>query len=913
MAILVMAISALPVLAQKNLLKGAVVDTAEKRTLEFSIVALIDRRDSSLYRSVRSGKDGTFELTKITPSHYTLLIAYPKMADFLQDIHVTDTTSLDLGKVPMITEVKLLEEVVVRAGVPIRMRGDTLEYNADSFAVKPGSNVEELLKRLPGILIEKDGKIMAQGQEVKKVLVDGDEFFSDDPGLALKYLQAGAVEKVQVYDEKSEQAQFTGMDDGKRARTINLKLKKNRRNGYFGKLSAGSNGNRYYQHEAMGALFNQGLKISVFGLAFRNGAQGMNYEDMEKYVAKDYEPIDDGTGGMYYTARDVDEAENLYGAGLPETLTGGAHFSNKWGNGQHKAFGNYRIKKADADGWYNSTSKTVLPDGTSFSNSSETKEYNYLFQQKASGSITLGLDSFTTLKIGANGGLVNRSANRQSLSGSSNEKGFRVNSSQQNNQSEGDERQFETNVQLQKRFRKDGRTFTLKVQQNYSRRLNDLTVFSANDFYDPATGAFKNTDTVHQLQQTNAPVESYAVQGIYTDKFSKDWGYKVDYGWRTARSSNVFNIYNNLNGKFADRVDSLSNDYDFTVNTHITGVNLNWSRQKVSLNVGGKLFHTSLDQVNNDLKDHSRRRFVNIAPEVRLGIRLPGFSSLNFSYTGHTVQPSVEQLQPLLRTSNRLYVQEGNANLRPAFMQSANFTYFKFSAAKQTNFYINFGADYTSNAIVNQQMRDAQDRTVNKFINLDGIVGLRADMSYGWYYEKLHLRPSVMIGASRYGNYSALNGEKLRNESINANGNFRLVHEWKKVMTTTYSFTANFGFGRSSLGSSASSRNFFHRHSIDSRVYLPWKLSLNSDCELGFIPKNSAFNSSINTVRWNMGLEKKFLKDESLSLLFNVNDLLNQNTGYTRQVSGNYTNESNRFVIKRYFLLTATWNFTKKI
>ncbi|WP_315815984.1 hypothetical protein [Paraflavitalea speifideaquila] len=129
----------------------------------------------------------------------------------------------------MITEARLLEEVVVRAGVPIRMRGDTLEYTADSFALKPNSSVEELLKRLPGIQVERDGKIMAQGQEVKKVLVDGDEFFSDDPGLALKYLQSGSVDKVQVFDQKSEQAQFTGIDDGTRNKTINLKLKRTKR------------------------------------------------------------------------------------------------------------------------------------------------------------------------------------------------------------------------------------------------------------------------------------------------------------------------------------------------------------------------------------------------------------------------------------------------------------------------------------------------------------------------------------------------------------------------------------------------------------------------------------------------------------------------------------------------------------
>jgi uncharacterized UBP type Zn finger protein len=135
------------------------------------------------------------------------MISYPGMADWLDDITISDTSKIDLKKIIMIPESVLLQEVVVRAGVPIRMKGDTLEYTADSFGVRAGANVEELLKRLPGIQVDKNGKITAQGKEVQKVLVDGDEFFSDDPGLATKYLNAEAVEKVQVFDKKSEQAE----------------------------------------------------------------------------------------------------------------------------------------------------------------------------------------------------------------------------------------------------------------------------------------------------------------------------------------------------------------------------------------------------------------------------------------------------------------------------------------------------------------------------------------------------------------------------------------------------------------------------------------------------------------------------------------------------------------------------------
>lgn len=223
--------------------------------------------DSTLYKSFRSDEDGSFEISKIPDGQYMVMVSYPRMADYLEMISVTDTSKINLGKIAMITQATLLKEVVVRSGAAIRMKGDTLEYTADSFALRPNANVAELLKRLPGIQVQSNGKIIAQGKEVKKVLVDGDEFFSDDPALALKYLTADAIDKVQVYDKKSDQADFTGIDDGKRTKTINLKLKKNSKNGYVGKLAAGNNGKEYYNNEGMAALFKKSKKISVFGLA----------------------------------------------------------------------------------------------------------------------------------------------------------------------------------------------------------------------------------------------------------------------------------------------------------------------------------------------------------------------------------------------------------------------------------------------------------------------------------------------------------------------------------------------------------------------------------------------------------------------------------------------------------------------
>lgn len=911
---LVFIIFIIPAQAQKNSLKGTVLDTAENRKLHYSIVALINKADSALYVAIRTNTDGEFELTKIPAGKYTVMISYPKMADFLHDITVTDTSTIDLGKVFMITEAKLLEEVVVRAGVPIRMRGDTLEYTADSFALKPNSSVEELLKRLPGIQVERDGKIIAQGQEVKKVLVDGDEFFSDDPGLAMKYLQAGAVDKVQVFDQKSEQAQFTGIDDGTRNKTINLKLKKNKKNGYFGKLSAGADGKDYYQHEAMGALFSGTRKVSVFGTAAKTGRAGLSYSDMSKYVAQDYEVISDGTGGVaYYTSNGDYESDSYYGNGLPAVLYGGAHFSDKWRGDKQKLFANYRIKEIKANGWSNSNGSNILPDGTGFFNKNDSRDESYSFTQRGSGSLSLALDSFSTLKIAANGSLGKNNNYSWSNSESKNEKGFSVNDNEQSNKNLSESRRFGSSITYQKKFRKEGRTFSLTFQQDYSNSHSDMYAFAATNYYDPASGTFKNADTLNQLQQTHNPFESYAARGVYTDRFTKEWGISLEYGWKTARSANVFNTFNNQGGKYDVRVDSLSNDYDFTVNTHITGATISWSKKKINITAGSKVYLTGLEQENNDIKSATKRNFVNIAPQVNMTLRIIRNGSISLNYSGQTVQPSVDQLQPLRRTSNRLYVQEGNPDLDPSFRHQGSLYFNKFNALKGSYMYVNLSYNYTDNAITSERSTDAQNRNVSRYINLDGLAGISAYTGINWQYKKLNLRPSVSANIGKSGGNIIQNGVKIKNENVYSSARISLAHDWENVMTTSYTGSANYNVGWSDAPNNRTNRNFSHTHSLTNNFFLPFKMELNSDCNFQFQPKNNAFNKSINIIQWNAFLQKKFLKNDEAIIKFSVNDILNQNTGYSRNVSGNNVYESNRLVLKRYWLLTLTWNFTKSI
>ena len=233
--------------SQNNTVTGTVSDITEKKPVKNAVVVLLTVKDSILYRFTRSAADGSFTLKNVKPGNYILMTTHPYFGDLLDNIEVKET-GLQLGTVALTSKSKLLQEVIVKSGSPIKIRGDTTVYTADSFKVSANANVEELLKKLPGIQVDKNGEIKAMGEKVEKVLVDGEEFFGDDPGMAVKNLRADAVKEVQVFDKKSEQAEFTGIDDGKTQKTINLKLKEDKKKGYFG------NRNRWWSCRCSGNI-----------------------------------------------------------------------------------------------------------------------------------------------------------------------------------------------------------------------------------------------------------------------------------------------------------------------------------------------------------------------------------------------------------------------------------------------------------------------------------------------------------------------------------------------------------------------------------------------------------------------------------------------------------------------------------
>ena len=330
--------------SQTQTLKGSLKDTSENRNLANTVISVLNKKDSVLVKFTRADKSGNFKIEGLKEGSYILLITHPYMGDYFDNIEVKANEPADLGNVHLTPKSKLLSEVIVKSGSPIKIKGDTLIYTADSFKVRPGANVEELLRRLPGITVDKSGQITAMGERVTKVLVDGEEFFGTDPGIATKNIRADAVQEVQVFDKKSDQAEFTGIDDGVKDKTINLKMKKMA--GYFGKVELGGGLKDKYDNSAMMNFFKNKRKLAGYGIMSNTGQTNLDWQDAQNYGGSDNMMsgmTDDG--GMYISYGGGDD--NYWGGrnGIPRNWNAGVHFSDKFNDNKNSFNSGYKFSK----------------------------------------------------------------------------------------------------------------------------------------------------------------------------------------------------------------------------------------------------------------------------------------------------------------------------------------------------------------------------------------------------------------------------------------------------------------------------------------------------------------------------------------------------------------------------------------
>ncbi len=891
--------------------KGLVTDTTGKLPLKYAVVAVISKTDSTLVNSIRSNIEGKFQLENLKQGAYTIMVTYPEMADFLVDINLTETSILDLGKIIMTSRYHLLEEVTVRAGKAIRMRGDTLEYKADSFQVAPGANVEALLRRLPGIEIGPDGKIKAQGKVVNTVLVDGDEFFRDDPTLVTQYLKASSVDKVQVFDKKSLEAEFSGIDDGVTNKTMNITLKEDSKKGLFGKLSVGSNGDGLYSHEGMVNKFNRKEKMAVFGISSNTGRMGLGYDDRAKFFTNTQSriSIEDEDEIMY----DMDFDEG-YSSGIPTSTNMGSQYVNKWNKDKQSINLNYSYGRVQSIGWETHSGSQLLPDNSIRASKGNNNSVSLNNKHNAIAAYETKIDSFSTVRISLNGLSGETSSASYDYEESKDGMGNFLNKSNQQITTNGKQQSVAGNFIWQKRFRKIGRVASLYFEQDNQERTSTKLAETTNFFY---SNNNPTADTLNQLQDNSGKTNKTRARLTFTEPISKKLLLSSEYTWSSIANDRNRNVFGqSVMGKYDDPIDTLSNNYHFNIRSHIPGLTIQYKTKKVSISGGSKINFSELEQVNLNLKETVIRRFNNYFPTARISLSLNEHNRIEIQYNGNTSQPSIEQLQPLRDNSNPLYTNIGNPNLRPSFNHSLTLSFSKYDFKGNS---LNVSANWrqTMNAFTSKQTVDQFNRSVTQYINRNN---LPSGSFFAFFNKTLFKKAStkslnlgIHINVSSNGYLHILNDQEIitRQKGLSVGANLTYF-KYNKLMLQ-YSFDVRFTTSNASIGNIGATKMFTHTHTPKATIYLPWKIELETNANMQFQPANRSFGNARNIVKWNASLQKKFLKNDKAILNLSVFDILNQYTGFYRSINGNGFYESSNNYIPRYALLSFIWNFSTKL
>ncbi|HEV7781232.1 MAG TPA: outer membrane beta-barrel protein [Chitinophagaceae bacterium] len=901
--------------AQQAMIRGTISDSSEKRNLHLAVISLLRKSDSVLVHYTRTDASGRFVLPKADTGQYVLLVTYPRFADYMEGVSLkTDT---DLEKIFMTQKSKLLDEVVIRTGGAVRIKGDTTEFVADSFKVKEGATVEDLLKKLPGFTVNSKGEIVAQGKRVDKVLVDGEEFFGDDPTMATQNIGAKAVDRVQVFDTKTEQQQLTGITTGNEGKTVNIKLKEDAKKGYFGKLHAGSDFNKFIDAKALYNRFVGKKKISVYGTRTNVNAGSLSWEDRQKLgIENDYEY--DELSGYYFSFGGSDEFNDWNLRGLPDAWTAGALFSNKWNSDIHNVNFSYRFNRLGTTNIGTTLTQNILPTGLTYSNRYTNK--NALNQQHAiTGKYEWKLDSLATLK------LVTTNTYKTSHTTGTDRSEFlnsgldTVNKSFRDYENNTERNQLDNQLTYKQLFKKKNRLWQTVIRFGITDDDNDGLNNTIVRYFD--NGAFDHADTVDQQKLFVGRSTTYGIKSTFSEPLSLTWALVMDYAFNKNHSVSRRNTYEKgIGDKYEVLVKEFSNNFELDAYSHSGTATLRYTGKKLRA-----AFGTGISTVNLGLKDLDSNtlnhyHFLNVTPQAQINFMPKQQQNFGFNYRGTTRQPTINQLQPLRDNTDELNVYIGNPNLKVGFNHSFSLNYNQYKVLKQMYTYGYFSYNIQQNAIT-------QFNTIDTVTGKRTYFPINVNGNSNWYFGgnfnkgggmfsggggsgklKPNYGANLNANGSKYINF--INGRQAITRSYNVSLNLNIGLEKTDSFSFNIGPTIGYNSSRSSL-SSTDNNYFTYGGRAEAEVTLPWKIEIGTDINADLRQKIDAFASNTNLVIWNARISKKIFKKDAGKISFIANDILDDNKGFTRTINSTFVSDDRFQRISRYFLLKFEWSFTK--
>ncbi|MDR6195039.1 hypothetical protein QE357_002091 [Siphonobacter sp. BAB-5404] len=888
-------------------LKGKLADSSGIAIPNASVM-LLDTKDSTLIEFSTSGTNGEFSFKKLPLHAYILRVTHLSFSEYEALVNKPD-----LGTIRLKAKGKDLNEVIVKGEkAPVTMRHDTVEFNADSFKTRPNATVEELLKRLPGVEVESDGTVKAHGKEVQRILVDGKEFFGTDPKMATKNLAAEAIKAVQLFDRKSEQSRFSGVDDGTREKTINLELKEDFKKGIFGTGSAGYGSQHRYAGRLNLNRFAKDQQFSLVGTLNNINQQGFTMNDYFNFSSINSSGGGGMSGGGTRTTSIQGGSSSINGvpvnmggqtsAGFVNSGSGGLNFYQQLSK-KTKIDGNYLINNTNSTVDKHLDKENYLESGNykSLQNSNTT---NKNLNHRLSFNLEHQLDSVNTIRWTNTASLTNSNFQTSSLTQTYGTGGNLRNEGNRINQYAGDAYSLNSNFALRHRFAKKGRTLTANLIFGLNNDQRSGVINALNQYFDTNTA----DTTLQNDSQKNGKI-NYGLTTFYTEPLSKRSFLEANYSYQKNLNNTNREVYD-IKGERSTLNNQLSNTYDNQYYYHRGGLSYRYVGNQINISTGLNVQEATLVGRFPRTETSLNRSFGNLLPNLRIRYDLANSRNLNFNYETSVNQPSLTQLQPIINNTDPLNITIGNPNLRPEYNHSFSLNYFSFNTTRFRNFFGNAFLTYTTNKISSSQSVNEQLVTTTQSVNVPNAIQGNTFIGFGSPIQRIKgMRVNANLGITYNRGISIINNAENRTNTVATTLGTRLDYRNDTKFDVNAGANLSLNQTQYSLQSAMNQNYLTQRYTLDANWNLTQTWSIGSSVNYQVLTGNN-YNQKIPI--WNASITKYILKNNVGEIKLSAIDLLNRNVVINRSAQVNYYQEERVTSLARYFLLTFTYSLRNK-
>ena len=897
----------LQVHAQRTI-KGRLVDSASKAGLSLATVSVFKAQDTSLVTYRLSTPEGDFRVPGIPLNvPCRLVVSFSGYAVYRKEFTISSDTTIDLGQVQMVPVSKMLEEVLVYAErPPVTVRKDTIEFNANSFKTLPSALVEDLLKKLPGVQVDPSGNITANGKKVNRILVDGKAFFGDDPKMATRNLPANVIDKVQVADDKEEADRNTDGDLTNVGKVINLTLKKGMKKGIFGKLYGSAGTQDRYEAGGIVNTFRDTLQLSLLAFSNNVNRSGFTLKDVQDLGGFNRS----GTNSMMMMRNSSGQQGfalngiSFGGLGAGISRTTGAGFNlNHAPSKKYTFFAQYFFGNTKSIIHTINNTQQFIRD-TTLSTRSNTDNVRNSFTHTFSVGSNMKPDSLTDINVRAG---LNYNTNDEDIASRINsaygltDTVSRSNGSKFNNAYA---TSYNHSVFLTRRFKaKKGRTLNIVHTLNYNSNIQRYITETENAYYYPVNYELP----FNQLRKQDVPSLTANISANYAEPLSKKWTLRFNNSYVYIQDKQTIGIYGKDGGTAKYDVESLRQSSGFTrhQNKFTSSLSLSYKYKLSTFTAGVNAVAQTIGNRFRSIASPIDFHLFNLLPTV-------SFTRKQFSanYNEYISVPYINYLTPVPDSTNPLYIVYGNPYLKPGKSRSFSFSNYRFFQESSSNINMYVNGTFTDNDVITSRTVGANGVQISRPVNANGSFSLYSYLGYSRDFKNSHkftytfrLSPYIQFSSQKL----LVNGNASSAKNLQAGPSLNMRFNWNDVVELNPSYSPGISNSYYTSDAFPDLKSFTQYLENELIVRVPKKLVWETNVAYRYNNRVAPGLPKSNLL-WNAGLTYLFLKDDRGQLKISVFDILNRNNGYYRYTSQNFIADQQTNVLKRYGLLTFTYN-----